>query len=156
METFFFYLKNYKAQNPYQNKERRHNISEKTFRYPKYIRNVLRISQRTFRISKFAMLYVCMSEIRNVSDFSSLCFGYRIGYPKISPRICYDASPYIQNMSQGLLYSFDCYEPMHYNVVSKVQFPFFRIILLSFLNLSCLPLQEQKSASCCDYHTSHL
>ena len=30
------------------------------------------------RISKLAVQYVCMSEIRNVSDFSSHCYGYHI------------------------------------------------------------------------------
>ncbi len=48
---------------------------------------------------KFAVLYVCMLEMRNVSDFSSQYFGYHIHISDIvldirkAFRICYDASP---------------------------------------------------------------
>ena len=76
----------------------RHNISEKPSRYTKDIsESCCGFPKGLFRISKLTVQYVFMLEIRNVSDFSSQCFGHHISdivsYIRKAFRICYDPSP---------------------------------------------------------------
>ncbi len=66
--------------------------------YPKY---PIRFQKYIFlgRISKLAVVFVCMLEIQNVLDFSSQCFGYGISDivsdVRKDFRICCNASPNI-------------------------------------------------------------
>ncbi len=74
------------------------NISDNPFGYPKDIsERCLEFQKELFRISKLAVLYVCVLEIRNVVDFLSLYFGYYtsdiVSDIRKALRICCDASP---------------------------------------------------------------